>query len=1078
VTSTFTVLGGTSLQSVTFVNGTSSNWFGFATASGTTLNASGVFVNGQPVCLAGGTNCPGTAATTATLQQISNNGATTTNELYLLGGLIAPSSTVTSSFHVIGSATNSSAVTIKVPVPQNVFDVSQGLTLTTTATSKGITLGRANAGIDYSLFGLTDNVSDSLNASGSLFLYDHAGNNLSLLLLGQGGVFAQKAILGVDNLDAIGSTAEAAFSLDNQASNSSTAVLSLRSPAGIIVQHAGNGSPEGSIFANSGSIFFNGSCASSGTCAYLKTGTGVTGWKGIATTDLITSTDLNWTYNLASNFIRNASTTTDLVLGSTATSTGAPAYFDLSGVTSGTSNIFFGFNTSSNVFVGGSSTTADFINSNFAFTGKELFVGGNIASVSSVYSNGEFVTGPGGQETLYGNGFVTRNDGSFLLTTNSPASEQNISFISGTGTSSAGGNVNLIAGGSSSFTPGGSINLRAGDSSFSGAGNITLTPGDSMFGNPGNIFFTPAGTSNQPRFIFGSIGGGGIGIQAPNSANSLTLTLPDVIPASSTALLTDGSGTLSFGSVCLTDGTNCPASSGDLQQVSDIGASTTNQLYLFGGFIASSSTVTSTLTVLGDTSLQNVTAVYATATTSSLAYVSSSQINVRPVTPVLLSSTALSSSNYDVKVVGQYAYDLSQNELNVVDISDPVNPKIVGTQGGFNNDVSDVIVRGNYAYVPMRAYDLYSAIDLRNPSKPRTVSTSTVNNLDYMTVDGSYLYVVASGEGLKVYDNGDPVNPLLLSTASAPSLSAGRVVVRNGYAYAVDYNTGVLFAFDVHDPRNAGLVGTLTIDAALVAQDLDVSGRYAYVASINSFFGGNALNIIDISNPATMRNVATTTSSGASNSARVRVFGDYAYFVQDSSLIVVDVSSSTSPFIVTQYTAGGSIQNFDVKGHYAYLADSNNLEIVDLYGLDAQNGRIGSLETDTAHVNDRLIVGGFLNVQSAINVGLGGINSDGALTVYSTNTTSTIYGTVSTSRLYVNGSLVCLATGVNCSSGVPSLQQVTNVGATTSQKLTLYGGFLSGSSTVTKARIMHPSMAMANCSTSVTTTPQRPEKTM
>jgi len=43
------------------------------------------------------------------------------------------------------------------------------------------------------------------------------------------------------------------------------------------------------------------------------------------------STDLNWTYNNTSDFVRNNTSTTDLVLGSSATSTGAPGYFDLSG---------------------------------------------------------------------------------------------------------------------------------------------------------------------------------------------------------------------------------------------------------------------------------------------------------------------------------------------------------------------------------------------------------------------------------------------------------------------------------------------------------------------------------------------------------------------------------------------------------------------------------------------------------------------------------------------------------------------------------------------------------------------------
>src|SRR6516164_11714978 len=62
-----------------------------------------LFVNSQTVCLTNGTNCPGSAATTATLQQISNNGASTTNELYLFGGFMGASSTVTSTFTTVGN---------------------------------------------------------------------------------------------------------------------------------------------------------------------------------------------------------------------------------------------------------------------------------------------------------------------------------------------------------------------------------------------------------------------------------------------------------------------------------------------------------------------------------------------------------------------------------------------------------------------------------------------------------------------------------------------------------------------------------------------------------------------------------------------------------------------------------------------------------------------------------------------------------------------------------------------------------------------------------------------------------------
>jgi hypothetical protein len=61
--------------------------------------------------------------------------------------------------------------------------------------------------------------------------------------------------------------------------------------------------------------------------------------------------------------------------------------------------------------------------------------------------------------------------------------------------------------------------------------------------------------------------------------------------------------------VCLANGVGCPASAGEadtLATVSARGSSATATLQLLGGFVAASSTVTSTLTVLGSTSLQGL----------------------------------------------------------------------------------------------------------------------------------------------------------------------------------------------------------------------------------------------------------------------------------------------------------------------------------------------------------------------------------------------------------------------------------------------------------------------------------------
>lgn len=67
------------ISSLNFANGTSTGWFGFTVASGSSL-----FVQGQQVCLANGMNCP--SSTAANLQTVTNAGNTTTNAIQFAGG--------------------------------------------------------------------------------------------------------------------------------------------------------------------------------------------------------------------------------------------------------------------------------------------------------------------------------------------------------------------------------------------------------------------------------------------------------------------------------------------------------------------------------------------------------------------------------------------------------------------------------------------------------------------------------------------------------------------------------------------------------------------------------------------------------------------------------------------------------------------------------------------------------------------------------------------------------------------------------------------------------------------------------
>jgi hypothetical protein len=122
--------------------------------------------------------------------------------------------------------------------------------------------------------------------------------------------------------------------------------------------------------------------------------------------------------------------------------------------------------------------------------------------------------------------------------------------------------------------------------------------------------------------------------------------------------------------------------------------------------------------------------------------------------------------------------------------------------------------------------------------------------------------------------------------------------------------------------------------------DLYVAGNYAYVTSM----GGDALEIVDISNPAVPVHKGKITNGNVTapylnNPWNVFVAGNYAYVVSDSNALeIIDISNPAAPVHKGSIVNGagganlyGPIDVF-VKDNYAYVTSAGGyaLEIVDV----------------------------------------------------------------------------------------------------------------------------------------------------
>ncbi len=409
--------------------------------------------------------------------------------------------------------------------------------------------------------------------------------------------------------------------------------------------------------------------------------------------------------------------------------------------------------------------------------------------------------------------------------------------------------------------------------------------------------------------------------------------------------------------------------------------------------VLGNSSITGNISVTGTSTLLGNVGVGTTTPQAKLHVVGGTLLVDGPVGSIVGSAT--STFARDVYVSGKYAYFADDNEgLKIADISNPTSPRVISSldTGG----ASDVYVSGKYAYLADYSSGLI-IIDVSNPIAPVTVGTYAANAFAVHVV-GKYAYL-ANGATFRVVDVSRPTSPVLVSSIAVTG-SRG-VYVSGNFAYVADQGSGVRI-INITDPKNPVLASTI---ATTNANNLYVSGRYLYVADQSS-----GLRIIDVASSTAPAIVATI--STPSSASTVYVSGKYAY-VPGSS--VIDVSSSTAPVIVASLPSGAGVVGIYVSGKYAYIGGgASGFNIVDINGADISTASIGNIAVNDLTVWENIDAGNNLNVRNSLNVGMGGIMSDGFIAAQGVSIAA---GSVSTPSLFFNSNT---STGI-WSSGTDSL---------------------------------------------------------
>jgi hypothetical protein len=276
-----------------------------------------------------------------------------------------------------------------------------------------------------------------------------------------------------------------------------------------------------------------------------------------------------------------------------------------------------------------------------------------------------------------------------------------------------------------------------------------------------------------------------------------------------------------------------------------------------------------------------------------------------------------------VSLSGNYAYVAVSLGLQIIDISDPSNPKFKGSYKTHLHTWG-ITISDNYAYLVNccgamgHRYepDGLLIIDISNPSNPQFKgSYKTPDGLFILAISGNYAYLASYISGLlQIVDISDPINPTFKGSYDMPSHTTIGMAISGNYAYIANKDLG-LRIIDVSDPSNPTLKGSY--DVPDEAWNIAVSGNYAYV--IGADLNLQIVDISDSANPTFKGSCDTPDSAGM-----MTISGNYAYVADGylgSGLQVIDISDPSNPIFKGAYDTPGRGGGIAISGNYAYVAD-------------------------------------------------------------------------------------------------------------------------------------------------------------
>ncbi len=278
----------------------------------------------------------------------------------------------------------------------------------------------------------------------------------------------------------------------------------------------------------------------------------------------------------------------------------------------------------------------------------------------------------------------------------------------------------------------------------------------------------------------------------------------------------------------------------------------------------------------------------------------------------------------EIATDGEHAYTIEGNRFNVIDLSDPTHPDIIGELTIPDYEFISIWPHGDYVYTSVN--NNLAVINVSDPSNPTLGPTVLLPEIPgYLVFHGDNAYV--GSNGLTVLDISEPSSPVVI--AEHPLIKTERGFgMFDHYLITLEYRN-TINVIDMTDVYNPVLSGVTNIDNGFFTWMVGFETYSDYVYILLDASGMGRFHIVDLSDPANP--FEAIEPSGFYGADHIALYDDYLVKAGDI-LEFFSLNDPSQPALTGSVTTRSAlIKSMDVIDHYALVIEEwGDLSVVDI----------------------------------------------------------------------------------------------------------------------------------------------------